>query len=88
MTWLWRVSCRGASRRSSATASSTPPRDTVAWVLAFAAGAMLTMLADTMMPEAFAYGGKAAGLLTTMGFRVALSDRRARERRLGESTCT
>ena len=32
--------------------------DTVAFVLAFAAGAILTMLADTMMPEAFEHGGK------------------------------
>jgi zinc transporter, ZIP family len=44
----------------------------VAFVLAFAGGAILTMLADTMMPEAFAYGGKAVGLLTTLGFGVAL----------------
>jgi ZIP family zinc transporter len=34
----------------------------------FAAGAMLTMLADTMMPEAFEHGGKVVGLLTTLGF--------------------
>jgi ZIP family zinc transporter len=44
---------------------------TVAFVLAFAAGAVLTMLADTMMPEAFAHGGNAAGLATTFGFVVA-----------------
>ena len=31
--------------------------DAVAFVLAFAAGAILTMLADTMMPEAFEHGG-------------------------------
>jgi zinc transporter, ZIP family len=46
---------------------------TVAYVLAFAAGAVLTMLADTMMPEAFKYGGKAVGLLTTFGFAVAVA---------------
>jgi ZIP family zinc transporter len=39
---------------------------------AFAAGAILTMLADTMMPEAFAYGGKLVGLLTTFGFALAV----------------
>jgi ZIP family zinc transporter len=38
---------------------------------AFAAGAMLTMLADTMMPEAFEFGGKTVGLLTTLGFLMA-----------------
>ena len=43
----------------------------VAFVLAFAAGAILTMLADTMMPEAYAWGGKLAGVVTTLGFAVA-----------------
>lgn len=38
---------------------------------AFAAGAVLTMLADTMMPEAFENGGPAVGLVTTLGFIVA-----------------
>jgi zinc transporter, ZIP family len=45
--------------------------DTVAFVLAFAAGAILTMLADTMMPEAYEHGGKLAGVVTTLGFAVA-----------------
>lgn len=38
---------------------------------AFAAGALLTMLADAMIPEAFEHGGKMVGLLTVMGFLVA-----------------
>jgi zinc transporter, ZIP family len=42
-----------------------------AFVLAFAGGAILTMLADTMMPEAFANGGKLAGVVTSVGFAVA-----------------
>jgi ZIP family zinc transporter len=46
--------------------------DIVALVLAFAAGAILTMLADTMMPEAYEHGGKLVGVVTTLGFVVAL----------------
>ena len=46
---------------------------TVAFVLAFAGGAILTMLANTMMPEALHYGGKLAGLLTTVGFALAFA---------------
>jgi ZIP family zinc transporter len=46
---------------------------TIAFVLAFAAGAILTMLADTMMPEAFDHGGKLVGLATTFGFAVAFA---------------
>ena len=44
---------------------------TIAFVQAFAGGALLTMLADTMMPEAFKYGGKQVGLVTTLGFALA-----------------
>jgi ZIP family zinc transporter len=46
---------------------------TVAFVLAFAAGAILTMLADTMMPEAFQHGGKLVGVVTTLGFATAFT---------------
>lgn len=49
---------------------SASPR-TVAIVLAFAAGAVLTMLANTMMPEALHHGGKVAGFVTTLGFALA-----------------
>jgi ZIP family zinc transporter len=47
--------------------------DVVAFVLTFAAGAILTMLADTMMPEAYEQGGKLVGVLTTLGFAVAFT---------------
>ncbi len=46
--------------------------NTIAFVLAFAGGAILTMLADTMMPEAFEKGGRATGLVTTLGFATAV----------------
>jgi zinc transporter, ZIP family len=45
----------------------------LAFVLAFAGGAILTMLADTMMPEAFEHGGKLVGLVTTLGFGLAFA---------------
>jgi ZIP family zinc transporter len=47
--------------------------NTIAFVLAFAGGAILTMLADTMMPEAFEHGGKLVGLATTFGFALAFA---------------
>jgi ZIP family zinc transporter len=46
---------------------------TVAFVLTFAAGAILTMLANTMMPEAFEHGGRWVGVVTTLGFAVAFT---------------
>ena len=39
-----------------------------AFALAFAGGALLVMLADTLMPEAFELSGREAGLLTALGF--------------------
>ena len=39
----------------------------------FAGGAILTMLADTMMPEAYEHGGKLVGPVTTLGFGVAFA---------------
>ena len=47
------------------------PAGTVAFIQTFAAGAILTMLADTMMPEAVEHSGRLVGLLTVMGFAVA-----------------
>jgi zinc transporter, ZIP family len=43
----------------------------VSFVLTFAAGAIITMLADTMIPEAYEHGGKLTGVVTTLGFVVA-----------------
>jgi ZIP family zinc transporter len=37
----------------------------------FAAGAILAMLAESMIPEAYEEGGRAVGLATTFGFAIA-----------------
>jgi zinc transporter, ZIP family len=51
----------------------TASPEAVAFTQAFAGGALLTMLADTMMPEAFEEGGREVGLLTALGFAVAFA---------------
>jgi ZIP family zinc transporter len=43
----------------------------LAFILAFAGGAILTMLATSMVPEAYEHGGRVVGLMTTLGFAVA-----------------
>jgi len=43
----------------------------VAGMQAFAAGAILSMLASTMMPEAYEEGGAVVGLVTSAGFLLA-----------------
>ena len=44
---------------------------TVAVINSFAAGSILAMLSITMMPQAFAKGGRAVGLATVLGFILA-----------------
>ena len=44
---------------------------TLAFAQSFAAGAILTMLANTMFPEAFETGGDRVGLATALGFAAA-----------------
>jgi ZIP family zinc transporter len=44
-----------------------------AFALAFAGGALLVMLADTLMPDAFELGGREAGLLTALGFALGFA---------------
>jgi ZIP family zinc transporter len=41
-------------------------------IQAFAAGAILTMLIDSMIPEAFEEGGRPVGLVTVLGFALAV----------------
>ena len=47
--------------------------DAKAAIDGFAAGALLVMLIDSMIPEAREKGGRVAGLLTVLGFAVAFS---------------
>ena len=49
------------------------PGATGAVVDAFAAGALLVMLTDSMLPESFEHGGKESGLSLVIGFSVALA---------------
>src|SRR3712207_4215608 len=51
---------------------SAPP-GVVAVITAVAAGAILTMIADTMIPEAFERTRTWTGLITTLGFLVAFA---------------
>lgn len=64
------VVCTLATVLGYALLGGLPPR----WIgalLALAAGAILAMLADTMMPEAFADGGPLVALATALGFACA-----------------
>jgi ZIP family zinc transporter len=45
----------------------------LAFIQAFAGGAILMMLANSMMPEAYEHGGKMAGVFTVLGFFVSVT---------------
>jgi ZIP family zinc transporter len=64
--------CAAASVAGWAIASSVSGEAQAA-IDGFAAGALLVMLADSMIPEARRDAGRPAGLATTLGFAVALA---------------
>ena len=72
LIWLGIVAVSGASAAFGYWVLDDASLRLGAFFQSFAAGAMLTMLADTMMPEAFEEGGKLVGLFTTLGFALAV----------------
>jgi ZIP family zinc transporter len=46
---------------------------TIAFILAFAGGAVLSMLSTSMIPEGYEHAGRSAGLFTVLGFAVAFA---------------
>jgi len=72
--WMWCLIAlvSGLASLVGFVAFSEASAGVVAFVLSFAAGGILTMLADTMIPEAYRHAGRLAGVITTLGFAVAL----------------
>jgi ZIP family zinc transporter len=71
VTWGWVVLASAIAAAAGFGLLQDASGNTVALIDAFAGGAVLTMLSDTMMPEAFQDGGRAVGLLTVLGFAAA-----------------
>jgi ZIP family zinc transporter len=71
--WMWAalvVLSAGCSALGYGLVEWIPSTD-AGLVQAFAGGAVLTMLADAMIPEAYEHGGRLAGLMTVVGFSGA-----------------
>jgi ZIP family zinc transporter len=51
---------------------SSASRHWLAFINAFAGGAILMMLANSMIPEAYEHGGKLAGIFTVLGFSISV----------------
>ena len=69
--WLAVVAASGVAAGLGFSLLGDMPAGPAAIVQAFAAGAILAMLADSMFPEAFEYGGIGVGLATVFGFSFA-----------------
>jgi len=70
--WLWgglTAACAVAAGAGFLLSSGIPEQGLI--VEAFAAGAVLMVLADSMIPEAYRHGGRAVGLATVAGYLVA-----------------
>jgi ZIP family zinc transporter len=71
--WLIVVAASAVAAFVGATVLAGGAPEVHAFTLGFAGGAILTMLADTLIPEAFEHAGKLAGLVTTLGFGLAFA---------------
>ena len=71
--WLVVVAASAVAALVGATLLDARQGEVRAFILAFAGGAILTMLADTLVPEAFDRAGSLAGPVTTLGFGVAFA---------------
>lgn len=71
--WLWVgvVAISGLASLAGFTLFGQSSPLVQAIILSFAAGAILTMLSDSMMPEAYKASGSLVGLVVTLGFVVA-----------------
>ena len=71
VTWGAIAALSGLASFAGYTLFDTASPDAVAFTQAVAAGAILAMLADTMIPEAFEIAHDFAGLITVAGFLAA-----------------
>jgi ZIP family zinc transporter len=71
LLWVVVALASGVTAAIGYAAFDTMTPELGAVIEAFAAGAILAMLADTMFPEAFREGGIGVGLATVFGFSIA-----------------
>jgi zinc transporter, ZIP family len=70
--WMWTgLTAAAAAAAGAGYLLADPGSNTTLYAQAFAGGAVLMMLTDSMFPDALKFGGRAVGLLTVLGYLVA-----------------
>jgi len=69
--WVWIASLCAAATVVGYAIADVASNELRAGINGFAAGALIVMLVDSMIPEATEGGGRTTGLVTTLGFAVA-----------------
>jgi zinc transporter, ZIP family len=71
LNWLWIAAFCAAATVVGYGVADVASGELQAGINGFAAGALIVMLVDTMIPEATEQAGRTTGLVTTLGFAVA-----------------
>lgn len=69
--WLFITVISRIASLSGYAVFSQLPKSIISFTLALAAGGILSMLVDTMIPEAFSETHDLAGLITVIGFTIS-----------------
>jgi ZIP family zinc transporter len=71
INWIWIAAFCAAATVVGYLAADNTTDELQAGINGFAAGALIVMLVDSMIPEATEQAGRTTGLVTTLGFAVA-----------------
>jgi ZIP family zinc transporter len=71
LNWIWIAAFCAAATVVGYLAADNTSDELQAGINGFAAGALIVMLVDSMIPEATEQAGRTTGLVTTLGFAVA-----------------
>lgn len=74
MLWIFIALVCAASTIAGFSFFSWLSNEWIAFIQAFAGGAILIMLANSMIPESYEHAGKLAGIFTIFGFFISLTE--------------
>jgi len=73
LLWLFIAVVCAFSTLAGFTLFSSAPKTWMAFIQTFAGGAILMVLANSMIPESYEHGGKLTGLFLVFGFFISVS---------------